>query len=808
MDAESEIHDDGVSEWEWVYESRDVQNDSDQLSVQPATASKCTPRKRKRTEHAWPSSSANDGAPTDKHVVGARLGSFTIRIGDVVTLRADRNDVWVAIITEFMDGSDDVLDTEFSDVEEDGEKKARFMWLSSPKDIHNKSKRLRDALPNERYITTSTDVNPLEAIKGSALVMSPQMFNQRWPTGKVSRSDPDFGRVFVCRRGVNLRTATYTDEFIWDELYQQQTDISKLFQKVDTETKATRKKPAGSHDLADFVVGDDEDYHDEPPNGPTTPRKKRKFADPSTRTPTKRTPRKDKATPGTTSLFETPTHRRVIEKKPLEFTPLGTRILSPSQNLHLSTPHARARTSLHVSAVPESLPCREHEFETVYNHLESAITAGHGATIYISGTPGTGKTATVREVVASLNGAMEREELDDFLFVEINGMKVTDPTQSYSLLWEALTGQRVAASQALTLLNQEFSRPSPRRVPCVVLMDELDQLATKNNGVMYNFFNWPGLRHSRLIVLAVANTMDLPERTLSNKISSRLGLTRVTFAGYNHAQLMKIIEARLKGVKGRYGEAIVESDAVQFAARKVAGVSGDARRCLDMCRRAVEIAEAEKSEKENERPESGDDKENDVPDTPSRSGRGRKGANADMKRRRTGVSSEAEKAKSVQEDKRGRVTIATIQKAIREATSSPLQLYLKSIPLASKLLLAAILARSRRTGVAESTIGDVLDEAKKMGNMSELPGLREWLLVERGVRVDQDDSVINLEEKRHLPRMMGMGAAATGLLEAGVIVMEERRGDRAARVRLHISEEEVKSALKDDEEVRGLGFSS
>jgi len=60
-------------------------------------------------------------------------------------------------------------------------------------------------------------------------------------------------------------------------------------------------------------------------------------------------------------------------------------------------------------------------------------------------------------------------------------------------------------------------------VPCVVLMDELDQLVTKNQSVMYNFFNWPGLRHSKLIVLAVANTMDLPERTLSNKISSRLG---------------------------------------------------------------------------------------------------------------------------------------------------------------------------------------------------------------------------------------------------------------------------------------------
>lgn len=122
-----------------------------------------------------------------------------------------------------------------------------------------------------------------------------------------------------------------------------------------------------------------------------------------------------------------------------------------------------------------------------------------------------------------LNAAVQAEELDDFIFVEINGMKVTDPHQAYSLLWEALQGDRVSPSHALDLLGREFSNPSPRRVPCVVLMDELDQLVTKNQSVMYNFFNWPGLRHSRLIVLAVANTMDLPERTLSNKISSRLG---------------------------------------------------------------------------------------------------------------------------------------------------------------------------------------------------------------------------------------------------------------------------------------------
>lgn len=51
--------------------------------------------------------------------------------------------------------------------------------------------------------------------------------------------------------------------------------------------------------------------------------------------------------------------------------------------------------------------------------------------MYVSGVPGTGKTATVHEVMRCLQHAAEVDQVPAFRFVEINGMKMTDPHQAY-----------------------------------------------------------------------------------------------------------------------------------------------------------------------------------------------------------------------------------------------------------------------------------------------------------------------------------------------------------------------------------------
>ena len=77
--------------------------------------------------------------------------------------------------------------------------------------------------------------------------MSPAIFYARYPSGKVPRSSKEHGKVFVCRRGCNTRTATYTDEFEWESIYHGSEDIPALIERVKSQTKATRKRKREDH---------------------------------------------------------------------------------------------------------------------------------------------------------------------------------------------------------------------------------------------------------------------------------------------------------------------------------------------------------------------------------------------------------------------------------------------------------------------------------------------------------------------------------------------------------------------------------
>lgn len=51
--------------------------------------------------------------------------------------------------------------------------------------------------------------------------------------------------------------------------------------------------------------------------------------------------------------------------------------------------------------------------------------------MYISGVPGTGKTATVCEIMKVLNDDSKKRKLPDFKFISVNALSLTEPRQVY-----------------------------------------------------------------------------------------------------------------------------------------------------------------------------------------------------------------------------------------------------------------------------------------------------------------------------------------------------------------------------------------
>ena len=51
--------------------------------------------------------------------------------------------------------------------------------------------------------------------------------------------------------------------------------------------------------------------------------------------------------------------------------------------------------------------------------------------MYISGVPGTGKTATVRQVSQHLHDLYDSGQLPEFKFIEINGLMCKEPRKAY-----------------------------------------------------------------------------------------------------------------------------------------------------------------------------------------------------------------------------------------------------------------------------------------------------------------------------------------------------------------------------------------
>ena len=264
----------------------------------------------------------------------------------------------------------------------------------------------------------------------------------------------------------------------------------------------------------------------------------------------------------------------------------------------------------------EYLPCRKEEQDTIYNYIKKGLqTNGNYNSLYIAGMPGTGKTASVKTIVnileSEINDAkigknglvMGKNGIIPFRKLFLSGIEYPNISNVFKVIYKFIFAKertKLNIKYYIQQLDQFFlnrkkfnsnnALNDPSNSHILLIIDEIDILINTSQNLLYNIFNWTTYEYSKLIVISISNTLDLPNRLLP-KIKSRMGNNTLMFKPYNKEQLRIIIEDR--GID----LTLFSEDAIRLSCVKVAAINGDLRRIFQILLRAKQINDSDNLKK-------------------------------------------------------------------------------------------------------------------------------------------------------------------------------------------------------------------
>jgi cell division control protein 6 len=237
---------------------------------------------------------------------------------------------------------------------------------------------------------------------------------------------------------------------------------------------------------------------------------------------------------------------------------------------------------------------REQEQRDIANFLESTVGLKQSGALYVSGRPGCGKTLSVR---AAADAYRRRCKV-----VVLNGMTLVDGARD--LFSEILRTVCPAALKekmdAETCLRQIFTAGGQTR-PYLLVLDELDALLQSGceQSVLAALFSWTQLAGSKLVLIGIANALDLTHRFLPILHSKNCAPQLLTFHPYTEQHLLSILRRRLSSdatkapttldteVENANPQIKFDLAALDLCARRIAAESGDTRKAMEACREAA-----------------------------------------------------------------------------------------------------------------------------------------------------------------------------------------------------------------------------
>ena len=293
----------------------------------------------------------------------------------------------------------------------------------------------------------------------------------------------------------------------------------------------------------------------------------------------------------------TPRHRVMsVGKLSRRMTPSTPMTPAASQ-----TVYHQARQLFSRSADPGELIGRDDERDKLNTFLDRCTTTHPSGCLYVSGPPGTGKSAIVNKVTDKF-----ASETSTVRKAYINCMSIKSSKDLYVTLLDQLVSQDADKEDLSTETDvvaalQKLILPKKKTQDVLlVVLDEIDHILTLDPESLYSLFEWSlEKKNSRLALIGIANALDLTDRFLPRLKSRNLKPELLPILPYTAPQVKNIIITRLKSLlpggtpKDPNYIPFFHPAAIELCSRKVSSQTGDLRRAFEICRRAIDLVESE-----------------------------------------------------------------------------------------------------------------------------------------------------------------------------------------------------------------------
>ncbi|CAP95330.1 Pc21g04330 [Penicillium rubens Wisconsin 54-1255] len=298
----------------------------------------------------------------------------------------------------------------------------------------------------------------------------------------------------------------------------------------------------------------------------------------------------------------TPRHRVQVGAKPI--TPRTPRHADlPPTPRQSATPkiansvYSQARQLFARGSNSGRLVGRDAEREKLVSFITDGVESQKGGCLYISGPPGTGKSAMVQEVCGDL-------DLSKIKVSHVNCASMRISRDVYSrLVQDFCEDSDMFKKSEGDRLKSIFVPSKKGQDMFLVTLDEIDHLLNGDSGVLQSLFEWSLQSKSKLMLIGIANALDLTDRSLPQLKAKNLKPLLLPFLPYSAASIADVMTNRLRSLLPAGAESdpklvpFVQPAAIQLCSKKVASQTGDLRKAFELIKRAIDVIEQETFQK-------------------------------------------------------------------------------------------------------------------------------------------------------------------------------------------------------------------